>query len=207
VSTQGFSMDMANSSLWDDKPPWSSEKVELPLCDTDMKDPSCTWDLDLSHKLAAKLLIIDDQPSLLDQQMLGQNSFTYAQDTSMANTTARCVMTKENLMTSLPEEASVVDLPSPLSIPSKTTKDDLKVEIVGTFASPSLSMTISCPTKSHLPYSVPNTMLNLLTVTAVTDFSVKLVETLKPVNKVKLGEPPPWTLFGESCALHFYLIT
>jgi len=194
-------MDMANSSLWDDKPPWSSEKVELPLCDTDMKDPSCTWDLDLSHKLAAKLLIIDDQPSLLDQQMLGQNNFTYAQDMSMAITTARCVMTKGNLKNSLPEEASVVDFPSPLSIskalaiPSKTTKDDLKVEIVARFASAALSMAISCPINSHAPYSVTNTMLNWFTVAAVTDFSVKRVETVKPVNKVKLGEPPPWTLY------------
>jgi len=194
-------MDMANSSLWDDKPPWSSEKVELPLCDTDMKDPSCTWDLDLSHKLAAKLLIIDDQPSLLDQQMLGQNSFTYAQDTSIANTAARCVVTKGNFQNSLPEEASVVDLPSPLSIskalaiPSKTTKDDLKVEIIGTFASAGLSMVISCPTSSHMPYSVTITMVNWFIVAAVTEFSVKRVETIKPVNKVKLGEPPPWAVY------------
>jgi len=189
-------MDMANSSLWDDKPPWSSEKVELPLCDTDMKDPSCTWDLDLSHKLAAKLLIIDDQPSqVLDQQMFGQSSFTYAQDTSMAITTARCVMTKGNLKNSLPEEASVVDLPSPLAIPSKTTKDDLNVEIIGTFASDGLSMAISCPTNSHMPYNITITMLNWFSVAAVTEFSVKQVETIKPVNKVKLGEPPPWIFY------------
>lgn len=93
VAAQGFHMDMANSSLWDDKmespPAWSTEKVELPLWDTDMKDPSCTWDLDLSHQLAAKLLMIDDQPSqVLDQQMFSQDSFNYAQDMSMANTTA-----------------------------------------------------------------------------------------------------------------------
>merc|ERR1719470_591663 len=53
MSAQGFNMDMANSSLWDDK-------MESPLWDTDVKDPSCTWDLDLSHQLAAKLLMIDD---------------------------------------------------------------------------------------------------------------------------------------------------
>merc|ERR1719470_107694 len=93
MSAQGFNMDMANSSLWDDKmespPAWSSEKVESPLWDTDVKDPSCTWDLDLSHQLAAKLLMIDDQPSqVVDQQIFGQNSFTYAQDMSMVNTTA-----------------------------------------------------------------------------------------------------------------------
>merc|ERR1719470_99253 len=93
MSAHGFNMDMANSSLWDDKmespPAWSSEKVESPLWDTDVKDPSCTWDLDLSHQLAAKLLMIDDQPSqVVDHQMFGQNSFTYAQDMSMVNTTA-----------------------------------------------------------------------------------------------------------------------
>jgi len=93
VSAQGFSMDRANSALWDDKmespPPWSSDKVESPLWDTDMKDPSYTWDLDLSHQLAAKLLMIDDQPSqVLDQQMFGQNSITYSQDMSMADISA-----------------------------------------------------------------------------------------------------------------------
>jgi len=93
VAAQGFSMDLANSSLWDDKvespPVWATEKVESPLWDTDMKDPSCTWDLDLSHQLAAKLLMIDDQPSqVLDQQMFGQNSFSYGQDLTIANSTA-----------------------------------------------------------------------------------------------------------------------
>ncbi len=38
--------------------------------DPDIKDPSCNWDLELSHNLAAKLLMIDDQPGqVLDQQM------------------------------------------------------------------------------------------------------------------------------------------
>jgi len=204
VSAQGFSTDMANSLLWDDKmespPPWSFEKAEVCLWNTDMKDPSCTWDLDLSHQLAAKLLMIDDQPSqVLDQQMFAQNSFTYAMDMSMANTTARCVMTKGNLKNSFPEETSVVDLPSPLSIskalanPSKPTKDDLKVEIIGTFASAGLSLVISCPTDSHMPHSVTITMVNWFTIAAVTEFSVKRVETIKPVTELRLGEPPPRT--------------
>ena len=111
-----------------------------------MKDPSYTWDLDLSHQLAAKLLMIDDQPSqVLDQQMFGQNSITYAQDMSMADTSA------------------------------------------------ALSPAISCPTNSYLPYSIIINMLNWLTVAVVTEFSVKRVETIKPVTEVRLGEPPPWT--------------
>ena len=50
----------------------------------------------------------------------------------------------------------------------------------------------SYPTNNHIPYRVVNTMLNWLTVAAVTNFSFKRLGADKPVNKVKLGEPPPW---------------
>lgn len=93
VAAPGFTMDGGSSALWEkkmDSPLWGSEKVESPLWDIDMKDPSCTWDLDLSHQLAAKLLMIDDQPSskLLEQQMFGQNNFSYGQDLTMSTTAA-----------------------------------------------------------------------------------------------------------------------
>ena len=53
----------------------------------------------------------------------------------------------------------------------------------------------SFPTKNHVSYSVVNTMLNWFTVAAVTNFSFKRVEADKPMNKVKLGEPPPWIVY------------
>ena len=37
--------------------------------------------------------------------------------------------------------------------------------------------------------------LGHLTVDSVTDFSFKWVEPVKPVNKVKLGEPPTWIVY------------
>ena len=56
-------------------------------------------------------------------------------------------------------------------------------------------LAISCPTNNHMSYSTANTMLNWFTVDAVTDFTFKWVEPVKPVNKVKLGEPPPWIVY------------
>jgi len=92
VAAPGFNMEGGNAALWEDKmespPLWSKEKVESPLWDTDMKDPSCTWDLDLSHQLAAKLLMIDDQPVDVMDQRLSQSSFSYGQDLNMSNTAA-----------------------------------------------------------------------------------------------------------------------
>jgi hypothetical protein len=126
---------------------------------------------------------------------------TNLQPSPATDTTAKCVMTKRNHENSLPEEVFVVDmemLPFPLNIskalaiPNKTTKDDLNVGIIATTTSVALSTAISCPTNNHASYSVANTMLNWFTVAAVTEFSFKWVETVKTVNKVKLGEPPPW---------------
>merc|ERR1712096_493554 len=98
VAAQAFAMDNAatnsssqlrnykaeSPSLWG-----NNEKSESPLWETN-KDP---WDVDLSHQLAAKLLMLDDPPTssqLLDQQLFGQHSasFTYGQDLTMANSTA-----------------------------------------------------------------------------------------------------------------------
>ena len=98
VAAQAFAMDNSatnpSSQLWNYKaespPLWgSTEKSESPLWDTN-KDP---WDVELSHQLAAKLLMLDDSPTtsqLLDQQLYGQHSasFTYGQDLTMANSTA-----------------------------------------------------------------------------------------------------------------------
>jgi len=98
VAAQAFAMDNSatnpSSQLWNYKaespPLWgNTEKSESPLWDTS-KDP---WDVELSHQLAAKLLMLDDSPTtsqLIDQQLLGQHSasFTYGQDLTMANSTA-----------------------------------------------------------------------------------------------------------------------
>jgi len=97
VAAQAFAMGNSatnpSSQLWNYKaetpPLWgNTEKSESPLWDTN-KDP---WDVELSHQLAAKLLMLDDSPTsqLLDQQLLGQHSasFTYGQDLTMANSTA-----------------------------------------------------------------------------------------------------------------------
>jgi len=90
VAAPRFTMERENTALWggDRTPYWSNDKVESPLWDTDLQDPACTWDLDLSHQLAAKLLMIDEQPAnqlFMDQSMFGQNSF-YGQEISMPNT-------------------------------------------------------------------------------------------------------------------------
>jgi len=83
-----------SSALWGEKADslmWGSEKIESPLWDTDIKDPSCMWDEDLSRNLAAKLLLIEnDQPSiqLIDQQMFTPNNFPYGQDFTTMSTTA-----------------------------------------------------------------------------------------------------------------------
>ena len=102
-------------------------------------------------------------------------------------------LSSETVSDHLPEEAFMMDmelLPETLALPNKTARDDLKVEIIATFAGVALSTATSCPTNSHVPYSV---MQSWLTVTAVAKFSVKWSETLTPVNRVKLlGEPPPW---------------
>merc|ERR1712112_184149 len=96
VAAQAFAMDSTTNSgshLWEYKtespPVWKhSEKSESPLWNTS-KDP---WDVDLSHQLAAKLLMLDEQPAsqLIDQQMLGQHSssFSYGQDLALANSTS-----------------------------------------------------------------------------------------------------------------------
>jgi len=97
VAAQAFAMDNAatnSSQLWNYKAEspslWgNNEKSESPLWETN-KDP---WDVDLSHQLAAKLLMLDDPPTtsqLLDQQLFGQHSasFTYGQDLALANSTA-----------------------------------------------------------------------------------------------------------------------
>merc|ERR1712025_529309 len=82
----------SSSQLWNYKaetpPLWgNTEKSESPLWDTN-KDP---WDVELSHQLAAKLLMLDESPTsqLLDQQF-GQHSssFSYGQDLALANSTA-----------------------------------------------------------------------------------------------------------------------
>jgi hypothetical protein len=113
-------------------------------------------------------------------------------------------MAKRNHSNSLLEEALVVNmemLPFPLNIskalaiPNKTTKDDFNVENIAPISIVALSTAISCPTNNNASYSVANTMLNWFTVAAVTEFSFKWVETVKPVNKVKLGEPPPWIVY------------
>jgi hypothetical protein len=113
-------------------------------------------------------------------------------------------MAKRNHSNSLLEEALVVNmemLPFPLNIskalaiPNKTTKDDFNVENIAPISIVALSMAISFPTNNNASYSVANTMLNWFTVAAVTEFSFKWVETVKPVNKVKLGEPPPWIVY------------
>merc|ERR1712126_42976 len=95
VAAQAFAMDSTTNSgshLWEYKtespPVWKhSEKSESPLWETS-KD---LWDVDLSHQLAAKLLLLDEPPAsqLIDQQMLGQHSssFTYGQDLALANST------------------------------------------------------------------------------------------------------------------------
>jgi len=100
VAAQGFTMDnVTNSSsslLWDDKtespPVWAAEKYDSPLWDT---DPSSTWDPDLSHQLATKLLMLDDQPStasqVLEQHMFGHHNpsyFGHGQDLTMASAVA-----------------------------------------------------------------------------------------------------------------------
>ena len=59
----------------------------------------------------------------------------------------------------------------------------------------SLSMALAIPikrTNTHESHSKMNTMPDLLAFAAVTNLSFKRVEGDKPVNKVKLGEPPPW---------------
>jgi len=98
VAAQAFAMDNAatnsSSQLWNynaESPSlWgNNEKSESPLWETN-KDP---WDVDLSHQLAAKLLMLDDLPTtnqLLDQQLFGPHSasFTYGQDLALANSTA-----------------------------------------------------------------------------------------------------------------------
>jgi len=96
VAAQAFAMDSTTNSgshLWEYKtespPVWKhSEKSESPLWETS-KD---LWDVDLSHQLAAKLLLLDEPPAsqLIDQQMLGQHSssFSYGQDLALANSTS-----------------------------------------------------------------------------------------------------------------------
>jgi len=90
VAAPWFTMARENSALWDgdlETPYWRNDKVESPLWDKDMQDPACNWDIDLSHQLAAKLLMIDEQPAnqlFMDQSMLGYNSF-FGQEISMPN--------------------------------------------------------------------------------------------------------------------------
>ena len=97
-----------------------------------------------------------------------------------------------NCVDVFPKSGAVILLDAPvpgqnIAIGSVTTSffQDLPISCLQDVA-------ISCPTNNHASYSVANTMLNWFTVAAVTEFSFKWVETVKPVNKVKLGEPPPW---------------
>ena len=69
----------------------------------------------------------------------------------------------------------------------------------------SFYMALAIPIKSH---TMVNTMQDLLAFAAVTDFSSKWIETDKPVDQVKLGEPPPWNVLVkafESCGLIYNL--
>ena len=61
----------------------------------------------------------------------------------------------------------------------------------------SFSMALAIPikrTNTHESHSMVNTMQDLLAFAAVTDFSSKWIETDKPVDQVKVGEPPPWNV-------------
>ena len=135
--------------------------------------------------------------------------------------TAECVMTKGHIDNPLPNETFMLDLevlPLPMNI-SKTkvynyqsqvspvTHRDLLVLTNRVKASSkagaltpldvlvpdqtSFFMALAIPIKS---LTMVNTMQDLLAFAAVTDFSSKWIETDKPVDQVKVGEPPPWSV-------------
>jgi len=94
VAVPGYNRNLDGSSLsWvetNGSQAIAYEKPEFPQWDTDLKDPSCTWDLDLSQQLAAKLLMLDESSSsqLLEQQLLDHHRLTMLQDVSIASVTS-----------------------------------------------------------------------------------------------------------------------
>ena len=100
--------------------------------------------------------------------------------------TPNCVMTEEDLDNYLPMEPLMVDRGVNYSINRMSNNQGQVMAITYT--------TITC-----VSHSMVYTMQGLFAVAAVTDFAFEQVEILKkaqadkPVNQVKLGEPPPWT--------------
>jgi len=94
VAVPGSNRNLDGSSLsWveaNGSQAWAYGKPESPQWDTDLKDPSCTWDLDLSQQLAAKLLMLDESSSsqMLEQQLLDHHRLTMLQDASIASVTS-----------------------------------------------------------------------------------------------------------------------
>jgi hypothetical protein len=139
------------------------------------------------------------------------------QSSRVIEASAECTISKGNIDNFSPKDAFMMDtevLPLPMIISEKKTVDyqvqaaalahthafvpDQSSSMGSEKISFFQALVISYPTSTHVSYSVVITMQSLLTVAPFANFSfnkvaeiVNMVQIDKPVNKVRLGEPPP----------------
>ena len=106
--------------------------------------------------------------------------------------TAGFVITKGHIDNPFPNETFMLDLevlPLPMNI-SKTNR--VKASAKAEALTP-LDLPVPDQTSFSMALTIPiaRTNTHLLAFAAVTDFSFKWIETDKPVDRVKLVEPPP----------------
>ena len=66
--------DFGSNSLWGHHEETLGSVQDQPLWDTDIRDPACAWDLELSQRLAEKLFFADEEEDKKQQHQVYQMS-------------------------------------------------------------------------------------------------------------------------------------